>query len=110
MTDSPLAQTAARGASFTLAAQAIRMVLQLLSVAIVARLLSPHDYGLLAIALVIVGFGEIFRDFGLTSATVQAPELSSAQRDNLFWVNTLIGISLALLMYVAAGPVASLTS
>ena len=110
MTDSPLAQTAARGASFTLAAQAIRMVLQLLSVAILARLLSPHDYGLLAIALVIVGFGEIFRDFGLTSATVQAPELSSAQRDNLFWINALIGISLALLMYAAAGPVASFTS
>lgn len=109
MTGSPLARAAARGASFTLGAQAVRMVLQLLSVAILARLLSPHDYGLLAIALVLVGLGEVFRDFGLTSASVQAPELSNAQRDNLFWVNVAIGVTLTAVMFAAAGPTSAVT-
>ena len=52
------------------------MLIQLLSVTVLARLLAPSDYGLLAMVVVIVGVGEIFRDFGLSSAAVQAPTLS----------------------------------
>lgn len=100
-----LAQSAARGALFTMGAQFTRILLQLLSVIILARLLTPHDYGLLAIALVIVGVGEIFRDFGLTSAAVQAPSLSDGQRDNLFWINSGLGVALAALVFLAAWPI-----
>lgn len=106
---STLAHSAARGAFFTLTAQAARILLQLLSVVILARLLSPHDYGLLAIALVIVGLGEIFRDFGLTSASIQAPELSTGQRDNLFWVNAAIGVVLTGVTFGLSWPVASIS-
>ncbi|WP_047521315.1 lipopolysaccharide biosynthesis protein [Microbacterium sp. ZOR0019] len=106
---SALAHSAARGAFFTLSAQAARIVLQLLSVVILSRLLSPHDYGLLAIALVVVGLGEIFRDFGLTSASIQAPELSTGERDNLFWVNAAIGVVLTAITFVLAWPVAAIS-
>ncbi|WP_224779686.1 lipopolysaccharide biosynthesis protein [Leucobacter sp. Psy1] len=108
MTDE-LAHSAARGALFTMGAQLARILLQLLSVVILARLLSPHDYGLLAIALVVVGVGEIFRDFGLTSASVQAPILTNGQRDNLFWINTGLGAGLAGIAFLAAWPVSWLT-
>ncbi|WP_347756896.1 lipopolysaccharide biosynthesis protein [Agrococcus sp. ProA11] len=101
---SSLAHDAARGAFFTLAAQAARIVLQLVSVVVLARLLSPHDYGMLAIVLVAVGVGEIFRDFGLTSASIQAPQLSVGQRDNLFWLNALIGAGLAIVMFAISWP------
>ncbi len=104
-----LAHSAARGALVTMAAQAARIVLQLVSVVVLARLLSPHDYGLLAIALVVVGLGEIFRDFGLTSASVQAPTLSTGQRDNLFWVNSALGLVLAGIVFISAGPIASVS-
>lgn len=107
---STLAYSAARGAFFTLSAQAARIVLQLLSVVVLSRLLSPHDYGLLAIALVVVGLGEIFRDFGLTSASIQAPTLSTAQRDNLFWVNTAIGVALTAVTFCLAWPVAAVST
>ncbi len=106
---SSLAHSAARGASFTLAAQAARIVLQLVSVVVLARMLSPHDYGLLAIVLVAVGLGEIFRDFGLTSASVQAPELSTGQRDNLFWINTLIGAALMAIMFLCSWALGAVT-
>lgn len=107
---SSLEQAAAKGALFTLSAQAARIVIQLASVVVLARMLSPHDYGLLAIALVVVGFGEMFRDFGLTSASIQASELTSVQRDNLFWVNTLIGFMLAVLMFCSSWYLGALTS
>ena len=104
-----LAHSAARGATVTLTAQGGRIVLQLLSIIVLSRLLSPHDYGLLTIVLVMIGIGEIFRDFGLTSASVQAPELSRGQRDNLFWINTGIGVALASLMYLAAWPLQAIS-
>lgn len=92
----------------TLVGQGGRMVLQVASVAVLARLLSPADYGLLAMVTVIVGIGEIFRDFGLSSAAIQAPELSRAQRTNLFWINTGIGALLATLVAAGAGLIAAL--
>lgn len=106
---SSLAHSAARGAYFTLAAQAARILLQLLSVVVLARILSPHDYGLLAIVLVVVGLGEIFRDFGLTSASIQAPELSTGQRDNLFWINAAIGVLLTAIMYSLSWAIGAVT-
>lgn len=104
-----LAHSAARGALFTMGAQVARILLQLLSVVILARLLTPHDYGLLAIALVLVGVGEIFRDFGLTSAAVQAPSLSDGQRDNLFWINSGLGAALAVVVLLVSWPLAWLS-
>lgn len=79
----------------TLLAQAFKLLLQMVSITVMARLLTPNDYGLVAIALVIVGFGEIFRDFGLSTAAIQADSLSDQQRNNLFWINSTIGLVLA---------------
>ncbi len=105
---SSLARSAARGAFFTFAAQMAKIVLQLLSVIVLSRLLTPHDYGLLAIVLVMVGAGEILRDFGLTSASIQAPTLSRGQRDNLFWINTGIGAALTVVMFALSWTVAAI--
>ena len=102
-----LAGAAARGVFFTLAAQGLKIVIQILSVVVLSRLLSPTDYGLLAIVLVVVAFGEIFRDFGLTSASVQAAALTRGQRDNLFWINTAIGLVLSILMLAFSGVIAA---
>lgn len=104
---SDLGRRAARGASVTLVAQIARMVIQIASVMVLSRLLSAEDYGLVAMVLVVVGFGEIFRDFGLSSAAIQAPDLSSGQRDNLFWANSGIGVALAAIVFGLAGPTAA---
>nr|WP_075012595.1 lipopolysaccharide biosynthesis protein [Geodermatophilus obscurus] len=98
---------AARGAGVTLAGQGARIVLQLASVTVLARLLSPEDYGLLAVGLVVVGVGEVFRDLGLSTAAIRAPELTTAQRDGLFWLNVAAGVLLSALALVAAEPVAA---
>ncbi|MCV2395814.1 oligosaccharide flippase family protein [Actinotalea sp. M2MS4P-6] len=103
-----LSHTAARGAMITLTGQGARMALQILSVAVLARLLAPEDYGLLAMVTVIVGVGEIFRDFGLSSAAIQAPDLSKAQRSNLFWINAGIGVLLAGIVIASSGLIATL--
>lgn len=104
---SSLGSTAARGALITLSGQGIRILLQFAGVVVLARLLSPHDYGLLAIVVVIIGIGEIFRDFGLSTAAVRAPELTGGQRTNLFWINAAIGVMLGGVLFAISGPLAT---
>lgn len=101
-----LARSAANGVLFTMGAQVTKIILQFASVAVLARLLTPHDYGLIALVLVVVGAGEVFRDFGLTAATVQAPTVTAAQRSQLFWLNTLIGVAIAIVVFSLSWPVA----
>jgi PST family polysaccharide transporter len=105
---SSLGARAARGAFVTVGAQGIRMVLQLVTITILARLLTPDDYGLLAMVVVIIGIGEMVRDFGLSTAAIRAPTLSEGERSKLFWINTAIGLGLAALVAAGAELVARL--
>ena len=98
--------TAARGAAITVVGQVSRVVIQLVGLVVLARLLSPKDYGLFAMVVAIIGVGEVFRDFGLSSAAVQARVLTTQQRTNLFWVNSAIGLTLTLVTLLAAQPIA----
>lgn len=102
-----LGRVAARSAFVTMGGQLAKIVIQLVSVIILARLLTPYDYGLLAMVMAVVGVADVFRDFGLSSAAVQAKTLSRAERDNLFWLNSLIGVVL-LVVIGAAGPLLAL--
>lgn len=100
--DPHLAHRAAHGTLITLIGQGLNLAVQMTSVIVLARLLSPKAYGLVAMVLAVVGVAHIFRDFGLSPAAIQAPTLSHAQRNNLFWLNTGIGTVLALAMVLAA--------
>jgi PST family polysaccharide transporter len=102
-----LGALAARSAFVTMLGQVARIVIQLVSVIILARLLSPHDYGLLAMVMAVVAVADVFRDFGLSSAAVQAKTLSSHERDNLFWLNAGIGVILVIVI-CAASPLLAL--
>lgn len=86
-----LGRLATRGASVMLVSQVIRFVLQIVSIAILSRLLSPAQVGLVAMVTAILNVAEIIRDFGLSSAAIQTPDLTTAQRSNLFWLNLGIG-------------------
>jgi PST family polysaccharide transporter len=96
-----------QGSLATGVSQIIRIVLQIGSQIILARLLFPSDFGLLAMVYPVIGFVQIFNDIGLGQAIVQRPTLIQAQVSALFWVN--IGVSLLLAVVVtAAAPLAAL--
>ena len=86
-----LGQQAVRGASATIAGQLVRLVVLLASTVILARLLSPADFGLVAIVMSLVALGELFRDFGLSMAAARSARLTHRQMSNLFWINTAFG-------------------
>lgn len=102
-----LGRTASRGAAVTLAGQLVRISVQVMGIVLLARLLAPSDYGVTAMVLAIVGAGEILRDFGLSSAAIQARTLSRGQRANLFWINIGIGAVLTGVVAALAVPIAN---
>lgn len=78
------------------------LVLRLGYLAVMARLLSPNDFGLVAMVGVITGIFDIFTSAGLSSATVQKDTISHQQISTLFWINILVGSVLALLCAASA--------
>lgn len=75
---------------------------------VLARLLVPSDFGLLAMALVYTHFINIFVEQGLGEAVVQREELERAHLDSAFWISMGASLALAAATVVAAGPIAAL--
>ena len=97
-----LRQSAVKGALVTSLAQLAKVLVQFGSVIFLARLLSPADFGLLAMVAPVYGLALIFQDLGLSHATVQSPEVASAQSSALFWLNVAISLLLAVPLILGA--------
>src|SRR5437660_4945644 len=92
------------GGAVTMSAQAAKFALNLVSTVILARLLTPRDFGLVAMVTAVTGFLAMFRHAGLATPTVQREHLTHAQVSNLFWIN--LGVSgLCALILAALSPI-----
>ncbi len=89
----------------TVASQGGRMALQFLSTKVLARLVAPEELGFFAVATAVTGFVTLFREMGLSTATVQRQDVSHGQITVLFWINATMGLSISLLMFLLAGPI-----
>jgi PST family polysaccharide transporter len=101
-----LANKSVRGAISTMSAQGVQFILQFTGTIILARLLTPADYGLIGMVLVVVNFAAMFKDAGLSMATVQKDTITREQISTLFWINVLISMGLGLCVLVGS-PVVS---
>jgi O-antigen/teichoic acid export membrane protein len=104
ISDTAIRERTLRGGTITLGNQAAKFVLQTISTVILARLLTPSDFGLVAMVASLLGFVNLMRDFGLSSATVQKRSISQGELSTLFWVNVFAGFVMMLVM-AALAPV-----
>src|SRR5271157_460303 len=86
-----------RGGLLTLTSQGTTFVVQSVATVVLARLLMPADFGLVAMVTAITGLGQAFSDLGLSEATIQREEISHEQVSTLFWINVAIGLGLMLI-------------
>jgi O-antigen/teichoic acid export membrane protein len=93
---------AIRGGALMFAAQAGKFLLYMAATILLARLLTPDDYGVFAVAFGVVTFISLFGDFGLSLATVQSPIITHQQMSTLFWLNLALGSTLAALALAIA--------
>jgi PST family polysaccharide transporter len=87
----------------TFVSQGASVLIGLVSTVILARLLSPNDYGVMAMVVAVTAFAGLFRDLGLSSAAIQKHTLTNAQQSNLFWMNIALGMILTVGL-AAASP------
>lgn len=93
---------ALRGGLAKLFGQGGNFVLRLSFMAIVARLLKPEDFGLVAMVTVITAILDLFASAGLSAATVQKSTINKEQISTLFWINICFGLMLSLMCVVIA--------
>lgn len=77
----------------------------LVTTSILARLLTPADYGLVGISAAVNGIAGIFFNFGLASAIIQADKLDKKILSTVFYFNQMIAVSLWLLIFVSADSI-----
>jgi len=97
-----LKERSVRGGAVTMTAQVIKFLLYTGSVVVLARLLTPQDYGLVAMVTAVSGFVALFKDMGLSMATIQKAEINHSQVSTLFWINVAVSFVLALILAVVA--------
>ncbi|HEY7086619.1 MAG TPA: lipopolysaccharide biosynthesis protein [Tepidisphaeraceae bacterium] len=96
----------ARGGALMIASDTFQLVLGFVSTFVLARILVPGDFGLVAMVGSIMAFVATMRDFGLPMATVQKPNLTHIQLSNLFWLNLKLAALVAILLTGLAPAIA----
>jgi PST family polysaccharide transporter len=98
--ETDLGRRSARAGAVTLAAQVLKFVVSTVATIVLARLLTPSDYGLIGMVAIVINFVGMFPFMGLSTATMRWSELNHRQVSTLFWIN--VGLSAAI-MFVALG-------
>jgi O-antigen/teichoic acid export membrane protein len=102
-----LRKRATSGARWTAAATGARILLQFVQLAVLARLLRVEDFGLMAIANVVLAFAVTFGDAGVSNAIIHFRDAKREELSSLYWLNVLAGIAIFAVMWFAAPFVAS---
>jgi lipopolysaccharide exporter len=90
------------GAAWVIAARWSIRGLGLISTLILARLLTPADFGVVAMAMFGIGLLEVFGETGLVMYIIRHPDPQRSHFDTVFTLRLLVGISLAALMVIGA--------
>ena len=95
------------GVAWSGAAQVGAQAASLVIAVILTRLLSPLDFGLVAMVVVFTGFASVFTDMGFGAALVQKLDLTQHHKNAVFWISVAVGALLTLIFATAAPYIAS---
>jgi O-antigen/teichoic acid export membrane protein len=94
---SDLGGRTARGGAITVASHSLRFVITIAATSVMARLLKPSDYGLIGMVAFFTNFVAMFKDLGLSIATIQKAEINFKQVSTLFWLNVAFSLAITAL-------------
>ncbi len=84
----------------------MKVLLQVLAIVVLARLLTPEDFGVTAMVFPIIALATIFQQAGLSVAVLQRESISDEERSTIFWINVLAGTLLGALLVLISPWVA----
>lgn len=95
------------GISWSLASQVVIQASTFIIGLILVKLLEPEDFGLMSMVVVITGFANVFKSFGLGSAIIHDQTIDQNDLSTIFWFNLLIGFCLTVLIFLSKGLISS---
>lgn len=101
-----LGRKAGKASVFVLGISVLKVLQQIVSIAIIARLIAPGEYGIYAMALPGVMIAMALSNFGLPQAIVQHKTITHARVSALFWLNLAFALIITIALIVLAGPAA----
>jgi O-antigen/teichoic acid export membrane protein len=103
-----LKRAAARGVAWKVGVEVVTQVTRLVLLLLLARLLTPAEFGIASIVMAFVIFVPLFADLGLGAALIQAPRLTEMDRSTVFWTSLPLGLGFMTLGIVLSWPLASI--
>jgi O-antigen/teichoic acid export membrane protein len=100
-------QKISSGIGWNFANQMFAGTLHFVVMVILARLLTPHDYGVVGLVLAFTGCAALFVDLGLTPAIIQKQDITQTELTTVFWTNNAMGWIILALLWVLAEPIAT---
>ena len=97
----------ARSARHNAVAQVANQSVRLLTSVVLARLLDPKDFGVVALAMLMQTLLEEVKDVGMGATIVQRKRVDQVLLNSVFFANVVVGAVVSVLVYAAAAPVAS---
>lgn len=74
---------------------------------LLARLLAPEDYGIIAMPMIFLGLAQVFIDSGFANALVRKPDLTDNDLSTAFWFNVFVGLVCYVVLFISSSAIAS---
>ncbi len=98
------------GIKWSSVSQIGRQLLQFITTVILARILSPSDFGLMGMAIIVIGLLNIFKDLGTSAAIIFQKEPSDILISSIFWLNIFFGLFVSICIFFLAPLISILFS
>ena len=95
-----MANNIVRGIGWSTISSIARNGVSLLQIAILTRFLEKEDFGIIAIAMLFVGFTQLFLDMGISAGIIHRQNITNKEYSSLFWLNIFVGTFLTLILYI----------
>ncbi|MBU0713049.1 MOP flippase family protein [bacterium] len=93
-----LKQKAASGIKWSAVSTGAITFFQFITLAVLARILSPSDFGLMGMVMVVIGFANLFADMGISKAIIYRQDSTKSELSSLYWLNIIAGTSVFLII------------
>jgi O-antigen/teichoic acid export membrane protein len=107
MAEPTLTQTAVRGMVWTNLDKMLGQAIFFIRTIVLARLLVPADFGIVAMATIVIGLVGLVNELGLAEALIQRADIREKYTSTAFWTNLLFSTLLAMVTFIIA-PLAAL--
>ena len=101
-----LKEKTASGIKWNTVATVLTMVIGIVQLAILTRLLDRTDFGLIAIATLVISFTDIFSELGITAALIHKQNVTREVYSSVYWLNIFMSVVLTLLVIISAPLIA----